>query len=84
MSEKPTLAFVGVHHVDEQMRANCVRVLKEALAQAEAGELESILIISRRVDDRWRYEYTGVKRMTETIGQLTIVRHAWITEYLGA
>lgn len=72
---KPTAA--------EEDRLHVVKMLKEALAKAEAGEVDSALVILHHPDGFWRDERSGVRNFPEWIGRLEVIKQAWISGYLS-
>lgn len=66
----------------EEIKQDCVRILKKALIMAEAGEVESVLMICKRTDDTWSDEHSGTLKTSEAIGYLEICKQRWISQYL--
>ena len=75
IAAKPTLAH--------DIRQRIVEDLKEVLLKlAEAGEIESSVIIFKRMGDGWSDRRSGSLNFPDSIGRLEIVKQAWIAEYL--
>ena len=74
IAAKPTLA--------QGIRQRIVEDLKEVLKLAEAGEIESSVIIFKRMGDGWSDRLSGLLHFPDSIGRLEIVKQAWIAEYL--
>ena len=67
----------------EQSRADVVDILRRALNKAEAGEVETVLVIMKHPDQTWSDERSIAMDFPEAIGRLEIVQHAWMTQYLS-
>ena len=74
LAPKPTVA--------ETIKADCARILREALALAESGEVEAVLLVLKRTNGRWYDERSGVMDFPEAVGRLEIVKQSWIAHYL--
>lgn len=69
--------------VSDNIRADVVALLKDALDKAETGEIESVVILMTRPGGGWQERRSGTISMTATIGQLEIIKQGWINEYLS-
>ena len=74
LAPKPTVA--------EAIKTDCVRLLRDALARAEAGEIEAVAVILKLTNGRWYDERSGVMDFPEAVGRLEIVKQSWISHYL--
>lgn len=69
----------------DDIRAQVIAHLKEALAEAEAGNVDEILIIMRHPgDDQWTNLATETQSFAKWIGYLTITSADWIAEFKKA
>jgi len=67
---------------DEEVRKSVVALLKDVLVHAEAGEIDTVLLIAHYVDGAWSNACSDTNRYSETIGRLEIAKHEWIANYL--
>lgn len=65
----------------EEARRDTIDILQRLLAEAEAGEIESIIIIAKRVDGFWFHEQSSVTAFPDAIGRLEIVKASWIEKF---
>jgi hypothetical protein len=75
------LRIVQPPTVPEEIRQGVVGLLKDALAQAEAGELDAVIVILKRPTG-WSDMRSGVMDFPDAIGRLEIVKQSWIAHYL--
>lgn len=68
--------------IDQTIKADIIRILKDALVDAEAGEISSIMVIFECTDGRWGQENSGTPSMTQTVGRLEIAKAKMNTGYL--
>jgi hypothetical protein len=76
-------ALVTKPTVADQIRTACVDMLREALDQAERGEVSAAVVILRRPDGTWHDERSGCTDFPDAIGRLEIVKQSWIAHYLA-
>lgn len=76
------VALVSKPTVAGSIKSVVVDLLKEALVKAEAGEIESVIIILKRPDGTWHDDRSGCIGMVDAIGHLEIIKQAWINVYL--
>ena len=76
------IALVTKPTVAEEIKVEVLRILREALAKAEAGDVESCIVILRHPGGSWSDERSGLLKMAEAIGHIEIVKQSWITSYL--
>lgn len=69
--------------VDDQIKRGVVELLRELLADAEAGKIESLLVIGNCVGSGWFDRRSGTLAFAETVGQLEVVKQTWISSYLA-
>lgn len=80
------IALVSKPTAAEEVRTSVIDVLRETLAQAEAGEIDSVAMILGHPDDTWSDRYSGVLNFSSVIGRIEILKLKWIrqhTEYNG-
>jgi hypothetical protein len=56
--------------------------LREALAEVEAGRVETVLVILKHPDGSWTDKRSLCMNFPEAIGRLTISIQAWINGYI--
>lgn len=76
-----TLREVPALTTQEEIRLNVVEKLKRVLVQAEAGEIDEILVIMHHPDEDW----TSISSMTQSImrwvGYLEMTKLDWVDKY---
>lgn len=70
---KPTLP--------EEIKEGAVKLARAVLADVEAGNVSTLLVIAARPDGSWSREWSGTMEMAEMIGRLEITKQEWIAEY---
>lgn len=80
MSKVATLA--PKPNVREEFRLASIEILRDRLAQAEAGDVASVVVIVKHMDGTWSDDRAGTDTFPEAIGRLEIVKQAWINSYL--
>lgn len=76
------LNLVSKPRASDEDRKDIVALLRRTLAEAEAGELDTVILLARRPDGYWAERYSGVSPMTDLIGRLTIVQAQMVRRYL--
>lgn len=75
LAPKPTVA--------EEVRESVVGVLKDALAQAEAGNVTSVLVIALHPDGNWSDWHSSTEKVSEMVGRLEIAKQKRIMHVLN-
>lgn len=70
---KPTLP--------DEIRAGILKLLATCVEDAQAGNVETMLVIAVRPDGTWSREWSGTLDMSSMIGRLEITKQEWIAEY---
>lgn len=81
MTEAP-FKIVAAPTAAESQRLNVVSTLRDVLADAEAGKITAVLILSEYIDGDWGQNSSGSLKLSETIGRLEISKSSMITRYL--
>lgn len=71
---KPTAA--------EEVRESVIRLLRKTLDEAEAGQIETVIIIGRAPDGEWINRASETNHFSDAIGRLEITKAEWIAQYL--
>lgn len=66
----------------EEIRESVLRLLRKTLAEAEAGEIDQVVIIARATDGTWVDRVSDTDTASELIGRLEITKQEWIIRYL--
>ena len=77
-----TIALVPKQKTSDEVRKSVVKVLKEALDLAEAGEIDTAIIILGHTDGEWSSGCSSTENVSEAIGRLEITKQEWISSYL--
>jgi hypothetical protein len=75
--------FAAKPTVAEDIKQQCIDLLRKALQEAEAGEVVSAFVILKRPDHTWSDERSGTMDFPDAIGRLEIVKQSWIRHYLA-
>ena len=59
---------------DEQNKADSVKLLREALTRAEAGEVLGAIIVTKDTDGMWSHQTTASMSIREEIGALECLK----------
>ncbi len=76
------LVLVAKPTAREQRKADVFEILRARLAEAERGEVDEIVVISRRLDRTWRHDESDSELFVETVGRLEILKADMIARYL--
>jgi 1,4-dihydroxy-2-naphthoyl-CoA synthase len=57
------------------IQASVVALLCEALADAEAGKVSGVIIISKEIDGSWYHRASGALSVREEIGAIEILKN---------
>lgn len=76
------VSLVNKATADEEVKESVIRLLRETLEQAEAGEVDSILMIVGSPSGEWLDKASETVKFSETIGRLEISKQEWINRYL--
>lgn len=68
--------------VDEEVKANVVKVLRECLDMAERGEIDTVVVIMGLVNGEWVNRMSETLKYSEAIGRLEITKQEWVNKYL--
>jgi len=66
----------------EEVKESVVRLLRDTLTEAEAGQIDCVAIIIGRVDGQWLDRCSTTMCFSEAIGRLEITKQEWIEQYL--
>jgi 1,4-dihydroxy-2-naphthoyl-CoA synthase len=61
--------------VADQIQAAGIALLCEALADAEAGKVSGVIIISKETDGSWFHRASGALSVREEIGAIEILKY---------
>lgn len=73
LAPKPTL--------DDEIKEGAAKLARDVLADVEAGNVTTLLVIAVRPDGTWSREWSGTAEMAAMIGRLEITKQEWIAEY---
>ena len=76
------ISIVPKATVGDEVKADCIKTLKDALVLAESGEIDVVVMILGRVDGMWHTKTSETMRLSETIGRLEILKQEWIAKLL--
>lgn len=66
----------------DDVRESVVRLLRDSLAQAEAGDVDTVIIILSHPDGEWSDRCSDTEKLSEAIGRLEITKQEWVSQYL--
>lgn len=67
---------------NEEVRESVVRLLRWSLEQAEAGNVDTLIMILGHPDGEWSDKVSETVKFSEAIGRLEITKQEWIAQYL--
>jgi hypothetical protein len=73
LTAKPTLS--------DEIKESAVKLAREVLADVEAGNVTTLLVIAVRPDGTWSREWSGTADMAGVIGRLEITKQEWIAQF---
>lgn len=68
--------------VEDEVRASVVELLSVRLAEAKAGDISTVVIITRSASGEWDDCASNTEHFSESVGRLEIIKHRWIEKYL--
>ena len=75
------LSLVVPPTASDEVRESVVKLLKETLADAEAGKIDTVIMILGHPDTEWSDRVSGTNRFSEAVGRLEITKQEWIAQY---
>lgn len=70
----PPIKLVTAPPFDEQNKLDSVRLLQDALARAEAGEVLGVIIVTKDTDGMWSHQTTSSLSIREEIGAIECLK----------
>ena len=80
---KEPIKLVTPPTADRQTRESVIGLLRDALVEAEAGNVDMVIIMSRHINGDWTDRASQDDRFTDTIGRIEIVKAQMMALYLG-
>ena len=74
MSTSKTVKLVTPLPFDEQNKTDSIRLLRDALTRAEAGEVLGAIIVTKDTDGMWSHQTTASLSIREEIGALECLK----------
>ena len=71
-----------VPKVDDEINEDIIDILKESLVDAEAGKIQTIIVISTSPNGEWSHSMSGTDGITAAIVRLEITKQEWINRYI--
>jgi hypothetical protein len=81
VSDEKIARLVTPLPLEAEIRDGILKLVRDVMADAEAGTLATLLVICERQDGAWSREWSGTRNMRAAIGELEIVKQEWIAEY---
>lgn len=69
-----TIKLVPPPTADEQNRDDSVKILRDELARAEAGDVLGVIVITKDIDGMWTHHTTGCISIREEIGAIECLK----------
>lgn len=76
------IALVAKPTVAEEVRESVVRLLRGTLAEAEAGEVSTVVILVGHINGDWFSRCSDTEHFSEAVGRVEIIKQEWIAQYL--
>lgn len=77
-----TLHALDKPAIPADIKESVVGILKARLAEAERGEIDTVIVLAHHTDKDWSESASGTDRFSEAIGRMEITKNAWIGRYL--
>ena len=77
------VSLVSKPTVEQEIKNDLVEMLRRTLAEAESGEISGVFMIVTRLDGDWSDRWTGITKMSDTIGRVEIIKQQLIHKYLS-
>lgn len=68
--------------VSTEVREAVVEELRGLLIEAEAGTIETVVVIAQYHDGRWSCSKLKTAQVSQTVGRLEIMKSEWIMQIL--
>ena len=79
----PVVKLATPPTVDEEVKAEALKLLEEYADRVRSGEIESVIVIGKKPDGFWSFDHSKLVAFPEAIGRIQIALHEWINGYLG-
>jgi hypothetical protein len=66
---------------DKEVQESILRLLREALEEAERGEIDNLIMIIGTPAGEWTDRASDTVKFSEAIGRLEITKQEWIAKY---
>ncbi len=76
------ISLVAKPTATEEVRASVIKVLQDALARAERGELESVVLILGSPAGGWLPAMSTTSKFAELIGRLEIAKQEFVLDFM--
>jgi hypothetical protein len=67
----------------DEVRESIISILRETLAEAEAGNIDTVIMLLSHPNGEWTNRSSGTNKFSEAIGRLEITKADWIKGHLG-
>ena len=78
------ISLVTKPSASAEIKADVVRLIKDALREAENGNVLSVVMIVRYADGTWGDNASATTHFPDTLGRLEILKYEWIKKYIDA
>jgi hypothetical protein len=75
------ISLVAKPTADEEIRQSVITVLREALAEAEAGNINGVAMILSHPDETWTHRGSECMEFSRMVGRIEMLKHQWIKEH---
>jgi hypothetical protein len=72
-----TVQLVPKPKTSDEVRESVVSILRTSLAEAEAGDVDTVILIMSRPDGEWITRQSMTMKLSESIGRMFIAMHEW-------
>jgi hypothetical protein len=72
-----TVQLVPKPKTSDEVRESVVSILRTSLAEAEAGDVDTVILIMSRPDGEWIARQSMTMKLSESIGRMFIAVHEW-------
>jgi hypothetical protein len=76
------IGLVAKPTAEDDVRESVIRLLRKTLEEAEAGEVDSLVMIVGCPNGEWSDRASETVKFSEAIGRLEITKQDWIARFM--
>jgi hypothetical protein len=76
------IKLVSKPTASDEVRESIIKVLRDTLNEAVAGEIRSVVVLAEYADGEWINRASDTLEFSKAIGRLEITKQEWVAQYL--